>query len=89
MHCCGLPRLCYSIIDNSSLFSKHGNWSGQQYNQSKEYEKYNWTTPEVTGWPDDYNDLIVKHNVDLVLNGHVHQYERTWPVKSVNETYKR
>jgi phosphodiesterase/alkaline phosphatase D-like protein len=25
--------------------------------------------------------LYEKHNVDLVLNGHVHVYERTWPIR--------
>jgi predicted phosphodiesterase len=29
----------------------------------------------------DFVKLYEKHNVDLVLNGHVHVYERTWPIR--------
>lgn len=55
---------------------KHKVWKGRQFNVSSRYPN-----PEIRGWPDAYNDLLVKHSVDLVLNGHVHHYERTWPVK--------
>eukprot|EP00041_Stephanoeca_diplocostata_P033965 m.1138002 g.1138002 ORF g.1138002 m.1138002 type:complete len:498 (-) comp24437_c1_seq17:68-1561(-) len=30
---------------------------------------------------DGFAALLLKYRVDLVLNGHVHSYERTWPVK--------
>ena len=26
--------------------------------------------------------LYEKHNVDLVFNGHIHVYERTWPIRA-------
>jgi 3',5'-cyclic AMP phosphodiesterase CpdA len=29
----------------------------------------------------DFVKLYEKHNVDLVLNGHIHVYERTWPIR--------
>lgn len=40
---------------------------------------------------DGFANLLVKHSVDVVLNGHVHSYERSWPVMgdyntSVNAT---
>jgi predicted phosphodiesterase len=30
----------------------------------------------------DFVKLYEKHNVDVVFNGHVHVYERTWPVRA-------
>ena len=54
--------------------ANHGNWTGSN----------NWDdpeTPKFMGWPEDYESLLIKHDVDLVLCGHVHHYERTWPVK--------
>ena len=63
---------------------KHKIWKGRDFNVSSRYPN-----PEIKGWPHDYNDLLIKHSVDLVLNGHVHHYERTWPVKDINTTLER
>ena len=63
----------------------HGNWSGSN---NYTYDGYDWELPTYEGWPDDYEALILKHKVDLVLSGHVHHYERTWPVKNRDEVTK-
>lgn len=34
----------------------------------------------ITPLAQHLEDLINEYNVDLVLNGHLHSYERTWPV---------
>ena len=57
--------------------STHGNWSG-----ANNWVREDWEMPTYEGWPDDYEALLIKHDVDLVLTGHVHHYERTWPVKN-------
>jgi hypothetical protein len=62
----------------------HGNWTG-----ANNYTYDDW--PEMAtyeGWPDDYEALLLKHKVDLVLSGHVHHYERTWPVRNRNQVTK-
>ncbi len=30
----------------------------------------------------ELSELYEKHNVDIVWNGHIHSYERTWPIKN-------
>ncbi|CAE7366806.1 PAP21 [Symbiodinium natans] len=35
---------------------------------------------EATVMMEDLEDLLFKHGVNIVLAGHVHSYERTWPV---------
>ncbi|KAL5265302.1 hypothetical protein ACHWQZ_G006140 [Mnemiopsis leidyi] len=53
----------------------HGNWTG----------KNNYSTPfnpVHKGWPDNFEELIVENNVNFVLAGHVHHYERSWPVRN-------
>merc|ERR1711916_296828 len=32
---------------------------------------------------DEYEALLVKHGVNLVVNGHVHAYERTHPIQGI------
>ena len=53
----------------------HGNWTG-------EYPD----TETKLGWPDYFESLLLKYDVDLVLAGHVHHYERSWPVWERNNT---
>ncbi|MBA4063927.1 MAG: hypothetical protein C0501_09485 [Isosphaera sp.] len=42
-----------------------------------------WKGPTAGGDPRTraLNGLYEKHNVDVVFNGHIHLYERTWPVR--------
>ena len=73
-------------IYNSNL--NHGNWTGTNnytYNTGTEDE---WVLPTYEGWPDHYESLLLKHKVDLVLSGHVHHYERTWPIRHRDEFTK-
>eukprot|EP00116_Pleurobrachia_bachei_P008433 sb/3468695/ len=56
----------------------HGNWTGSITYQD-DYEI-------KLGWPDYFESLLLKYNVDLVLAGHVHHYERSWPVWERNNT---
>ena len=59
----------------------HGNWTG-----TNNYPfKFKIELPTYEGWPDNFENLLLKHRVDLVLTGHVHHYERTWPVKNRDE----
>lgn len=58
----------------------HGNWTG-----TNDYPWIKIELPTYEGWPDNFEALILKHRVDLVLTGHVHNYERTWPVKNRDE----
>ena len=58
--------------------NKHKHWKGRQFNTSSRY-----VNPEIIGWTDNYPTLLVEQNVDLVLMGHVHHYERTWPMKNL------
>jgi predicted phosphodiesterase len=37
----------------------------------------------------DFVKLYEKHNVDVVFNGHIHVYERTWPVRAGKVDEKR
>ncbi len=37
--------------------------------------------PNELGLPDQMEDLLVKHNVDIVVQAHDHKYGRTYPVK--------
>jgi len=62
----------------------HGNWTGTntpQYSGPPDL-------PPFEGWREYYETLLVEHGVDLVLNGHVHHYERTWPIRNRVETVK-
>ena len=64
----------------------HGNWSG-----ASNYSFPGYEDPVYQGWPHHYESLILKHGVDFVLNGHVHHYERTWPVRNrdqVTQSYE-
>ena len=65
-------------------FSIHKNWEGREGGTSSRYNN-----PEIIGWIDNYPTLIVEQNVDLVLNGHVHHYERTWPMKNTTTWEER
>ena len=67
--------------------TNHGNWTGKStYVYDAHPEAH---LPEFSGWEDHYEDLIVKYGVDFVLSGHVHHYERTWPVRRVLKDGKR
>ena len=66
------------VLRDQIIFSKHKNWEGRVFNTSKKY-----VNPEIIGWTDNYPTLLVEQNVDLVLMGHVHHYERTWPMKNL------
>ena len=55
----------------------HGNWTG-----TNNYTNPDGYKPLHLGWPDEFEELILKNKVDLVLAGHVHHYERSWPVKN-------
>ena len=69
-----LPLLsCYYSL------RRHGNWTGYAANTRP------WDNPEKNGWPGDYEGYLMKYGVDLVLNGHVHHYERTWPTWNRSE----
>ncbi|XP_063676669.1 uncharacterized protein LOC134812966 isoform X3 [Bolinopsis microptera] len=59
----------------------HGNWTG-----TNAYENPDGYKPYHLGWPDHFEDLILENKVDLVLAGHVHHYERSWPVRDRNDT---
>ncbi|KAL5265300.1 hypothetical protein ACHWQZ_G006140 [Mnemiopsis leidyi] len=61
----------------------HGNWTGKNTPQYSGPD-----LPPFKGWKDQYEALLVEHGVDIVLNGHVHHYERTWPVRNRVETVK-
>ena len=65
-------------------FSKHKHWKGREFNTSSRY-----VNPEIIGWTDNYPTLLVEQNVNLVLMGHVHHYERTWPMKDLETFDKR
>ena len=59
----------------------HGNWTG-----TNDYFIQDGHRPNHLGWPDHFEDLILENKVDLVLTGHVHHYERSWPVRNREDT---
>ena len=48
----------------------------QKYASTKNYE-----IPEEREWNIIYHPLFEQYNVDLVLQGHQHNYQRTYPIK--------
>ena len=61
--------------------TNHGNWTGES---TYTYDaRPDIVLPKFKGWDGHYEDLLVKYKVDFVLTGHVHHYERTFPVKRV------
>ena len=64
--------------------TNHGNWTGES---TYKYDAApHIILPTYSGWGNGhYEDLIVKYRVDFVLTGHVHHYERTYPVKRVKK----
>jgi predicted phosphodiesterase len=41
----------------------------------------NYDIPEEKEWNNIYHPLLEQYNVDLVLQGHQHNYQRTYPIK--------
>jgi predicted phosphodiesterase len=48
----------------------------QKYASTKNYD-----IPEEREWNNIYHPLFEQYNVDLVLQGHQHNYQRTYPIK--------
>jgi predicted MPP superfamily phosphohydrolase len=48
----------------------------QKYAATKNYE-----IPDENDWNNIYHPLFEQYNVDLVLQGHQHNYQRTYPIK--------
>jgi hypothetical protein len=53
----------------------------QQYASTKDYD-----IPDENEWNDTYHPLFEQYNVDLVLQGHGHNYQRTYPIKYNSDT---
>jgi predicted phosphodiesterase len=46
----------------------------------------NYDIPEEKEWNNIYHPLLEQYNVDLVLQGHQHNYQRTYPIKYNSDT---
>ena len=46
----------------------------------------NYDIPEEREWNNIYHPLFEQYNVDLVLQGHQHNYQRTFPIKYNSDT---
>jgi hypothetical protein len=53
----------------------------QKYASTKNYD-----IPEEREWNNIYHPLFEQYNVDLVLQGHQHNYQRTYPIKYNSDT---
>jgi hypothetical protein len=42
--------------------------------------------PEENEWNDTCHPLFEQYNIDLVLQGHQHNYQRTYPIKYNSDT---
>src|ERR671911_2769300 len=55
----------------------------QKYASTKNYD-----IPEEREWNNIYHPLFEQYNVDLVLQGHQHNYQRTYPIKYNSDSPK-
>jgi hypothetical protein len=53
----------------------------QKYASTKNYD-----IPEEKEWNNIYHPLLEQYNVDLILQGHQHNYQRTYPIKYNSDT---
>ncbi len=53
----------------------------QKYASTKNYD-----IPEEREWNNIYHPLFEQYNVDLVVQGHQHNYQRTYPIKYNSDT---
>lgn len=57
------------------------NWIIVSHHNQKYASILNTTIDPANEWVDIYHSLFEKYNVDLVLQGHQHNYQRTFPIK--------
>ena len=57
------------------------NWIIVSHHHQKYASILNRTIDPANEWVDIYHSLFEKYNVDLVLQGHQHNYQRTFPIK--------
>jgi hypothetical protein len=53
----------------------------QEYASTKIHE-----IPDENEWKEAYHPLFEQYNIDLVLQGHQHNYQRTYPIKYDSDT---
>jgi Calcineurin-like phosphoesterase len=57
------------------------NWIVVPHHSQKYAATQNYDIPEENEWNNIYHPLFEQYNVDLVLQGHQHNYQRTYPIK--------
>jgi hypothetical protein len=56
-------------------------WIVVSHHSQKYAATKNYDIPEENEWNNIYHPLFEQYNVDLVLQGHQHNYQRTYPIK--------
>jgi hypothetical protein len=57
------------------------NWIVLVHHSQKYASTKNYDIPEEREWNNIYHPLFEQYNVDLVVQGHQHNYQRTYPIK--------
>jgi hypothetical protein len=61
-------------------------WIVVSHHSQKYASTQNYDIPEEREWNNIYHPLFEQYNVDLVLQGHQHNYQRTFPIKYNSDT---
>ncbi len=61
-------------------------WIVVTHHSQKYASTQNYDIPEEREWNNIYHPLFEQYNVDLVLQGHQHNYQRTFPIKYNSDT---
>jgi hypothetical protein len=79
----------YTFVQNDlakAASNPNIDWIVVSHHSQKYASTQNYDIPEEREWNNIYHPLFEQYNVDLVLQGHQHNYQRTFPIKYNSDT---